>query len=165
MLVFRITGDSFADRVSSYQTYGRSEGGTLSLLRVDNVSELYRLPLAYAASVILPLNLAFEFTGWLDVLSALNYVFVPVGVAHVFYLLFMRKQGPRLIVYGLVVLHSIVVVTSLGIVRHYYFLHGYVLACAARFLSGMPFKLKWGYLICVSAVYVLLLVAIAVRGV
>lgn len=164
MLIFRITGASFAERVASYETYGRSDAGALSLLRVDDVSELYRLPLAYAASVILPLNLSFEFTGWLDVLSAMNYLFIPVGVAHVFYLLFIRKQGQRLIVYALIALHSIVVVTSLGIVRHYYFLHGYVLSCAARFLSCMPVKVKWVYPLCVVAVYVALLIAIAVRG-
>nr|WP_231589568.1 glycosyltransferase family 39 protein [Bacillus sp. FJAT-27916] len=157
MLLLFSNYSGFLNKIEIYSDYARDYQGPISFFRVDNIFQLYKLPFAWALSVILPLNFDFNVNKWSDVLSLLNYLSVFILPAFLIYwFTFKKNKLQKIILYPLLLLHLFSAATVINVPRHFYFLHFFIIICSSAYLSTLKDKRKILFIITVLLMYVLL---------
>lgn len=116
---------SFSTKLNTYGNYYADEASGLNALRVTSMADIYKLPLAYAYSMLQPLKLEWFTIGvdtrpWRTVMSYANMTMFPVAVGAWLYM-FSKKHNPFFWLSSFV-MFSAVIMLSLGVFRHYLFL-------------------------------------------
>lgn len=126
IVVFRasILG-SFSTKIDSYSNYGAEEAAGLNAIRVTGITDIYKLPLAYAFAMLQPMKLELFTFGnnvrpWRAVMSYSNMTMYPVVIGAWLYM-FVKKHNLFFWLSSFV-MFSAVIMLSLGISRHYLFL-------------------------------------------
>lgn len=115
----------FEEKVDTYGNYYADEANGLNAIRVTGITDIYKLPLAYAFSMLQPLkfelfNVGNDVRPWRTVMSYTNITMFPVGVGAWLYM-FVKKHN-LFFWLSTFAMFSAVIMLSLGVSRHYLFL-------------------------------------------
>ena len=118
--------ESFGTKVDTYGDYAREEESTISIIRIDSPLQLYKFPGTYLFSMIMPICTSWfenitKSGYWLSIMTRLNVSAFPIAVGNFIYLFMHRKKNP-LFYYTSFAMYSAVIILSLGVFRHYFFL-------------------------------------------
>lgn len=116
---------SFDGKLETYGQYGAEEATGLNAIRVTGVTDIYKLPLAYAFAMLQPMKLELLSLGndvrpWRTVMGYSNMTMYPVALGAWLYM-FAKKHNMFFWLSGFV-MFSAVIMLSLGVSRHYLFL-------------------------------------------
>jgi len=117
--------ESFTTKLDTYGNYGVDEAVGLNAVRVTGLIDIYKLPLAYAFSMLQPLKLelftiADDTRPWRTVMTYANMTMYPVAVGAWLYM-FVKKHNLFFWLSSFA-MFSAVIMLSLGVSRHYLFL-------------------------------------------
>lgn len=145
LVAFRSTIFLLVERFAFYLDRGRGDGDGITLIRVDSIKQLYKLPLTWIFSTFMPISFNFELKGWADLLGILNYSLFLISPAYLIYMLLGKKEMKHLIFFlPMLILHLLVIVLVINIPRHYYFLNFYIIIGASAYLAKL--QSEEGYL-------------------
>lgn len=121
-----------------YTDFARTTGTAIAIVRIDSIYQIWKLPLTYAYSLLNPFTLnlftrADSESIWSHIVSVGNIVIYPVAIGNIFYI-FKKKHNLYLWTTSLI-MYLAVIVMSLGISRHYYFLYPLALVNYSLFLE------------------------------
>lgn len=119
-------------------------GGTLSYVAIKSFSDVYRYPVAFLFSMLLPVNTSGMIRSWFEVTGLLNFVVVPVAFGCLYFLLNF-KMKKDLFYWCIQILYFITILTSLGIFRHQYYLQPYMMIFFASFLYHLKKRFIFKY--------------------
>lgn len=86
-------------------------------LKVNKISDIWKLPLSFFASCILPIGLPQRVSTWIDIVRIGNYAMLPIAVGALFYIaLCKKKDGDLFRVCG--GYYLITIISSILIYRH-----------------------------------------------
>ena len=116
---------SFDTKLENYGNYGVEEASGLNAVRVTGIVDIYKLPLAYAFSMLQPIKLelfavADDTRPWRTVMGYANMTMYPVAVGAWLYM--FSKKHNLFFWLSSFVMFSAVIMLSLGVSRHYLFL-------------------------------------------
>ena len=116
---------SFMTKVDNYDQNAVSEAAGLNAVRVTGITDLYKLPLAYAFCMLQPLVLELfapisDTRPWMTVMSFSNITIYPVAIGAWLYM-FVKKHNLFFWLSSFA-MFSAVIILSLGVSRHYLFL-------------------------------------------
>lgn len=94
------------------------QGSGIAFVTIAGLKDIYKLPLAYLFSIIMPINLFDGITSWYDVVSNLNILMTPIAVGAGAYF-FVRKQANSIYIMCLIY-YLICIIASINNFRHYY---------------------------------------------
>lgn len=126
MLVFRnVIFSAFETKVDTYGNYGAEEAAGLNAIRVTGITDIYKLPLAYAFAMLQPMKLEWFTMGndvrpWRMIMGYTNVTMYPVAMGAWLYM-FVKKHNLFFWLSSFVIF-SAVIMLSLGVSRHYLFL-------------------------------------------
>ena len=126
VVIFRSTiFASFEMKIDDYNAHGVEEAAGLNAIRVTGITDIYKLPLAYAFAMLQPMKLELFSLGqdvrpWRLVMSYANITMFPVAVGAWLYM-FVKKHNLFFWLSSFV-MFSAVIILSLGVSRHYLFL-------------------------------------------
>lgn len=117
--------ESFTTKLDTYGNYGADEAVGLNAVRVTGLIDIYKLPLAYAFSMLQPMKLELLTLGndvrpWRTVMGYANMTMYPVAVGAWLYM-FVKKHNLFFWLSSFA-MFSAVIMLSLGVSRHYLFL-------------------------------------------
>lgn len=125
--------DIFVKKALDYVVETENSGGHIGLLEIKSFSELYRYPFAYFFSLLQPLSLSFNIENWMDIAGILNIVTIPIAVGNMFYLFSFKIKKTYFYWIGHI-FYFITILTSLGIIRHQYYLQPFMMLFYADFI-------------------------------
>lgn len=116
--------DAFQTKVNDYSDYG-NRNTTISSIRIDSISQIYKLPFAYFFATLQPMTTnIFDFSNqkgfWLSIISVLNISIYPIAMGNFLYIFKRKKDYLFWFTSGL--MFVAVISLSLGVFRHYLFL-------------------------------------------
>ena len=116
---------SFDGKLETYGNYAADEAVGLNAIRVTGVTDIYKLPLAYAFAMLQPMKLELLTLGndvrpWRTVMGYSNMTMYPVALGAWLYM-FSKKHNLFFWLSGFV-MFSAVIMLSLGVNRHYLFM-------------------------------------------
>lgn len=116
---------SFETKIDTYGNYYADEASGLNALRVTSMMDIYKLPLAYAYSMLQPMKLELFTIGadtrqWRMVMGYANMTMYPVAMGAWLYM--FTKKHNLFFWLSSFVMFSAVIMLSLGVFRHYLFL-------------------------------------------
>lgn len=111
---------SIIDKIEYYIVYERVSS-PLSIVRIDNVLDFYKIPFLYLFALIQPIDIAFPLTSWFRVLTFANLSLLPIGLSNLMYLILKRKYSVPVYWFTFLLFLGTIVL-SIGISRHYLFL-------------------------------------------
>ena len=116
---------SFETKIDTYGNYYADEASGLNALRVTSMMDIYKLPLAYAYSMLQPMKLELFTIGadtrqWRTVMGYANITMYPVAMGAWLYM--FTKKHNLFFWLSSFVMFSAVIMLSLGVFRHYLFL-------------------------------------------
>lgn len=116
---------AFTEKVDTYGNYGAEEASGLNAIRVTGITDIYKLPLAYAFAMLQPMKLELFTLGndvrpWRMVMTYANLTMYPFAVGAWLYM-FVKKHNLFFWLSSFV-MFSAVIMLSLGVARHYLFL-------------------------------------------
>lgn len=135
-------------RLSIYLSHGRKHSGNINVIRIDSLSQMYKLPLTWFFSTFFPISFGLTMSDWAGVLGALNYTSIFVAPGYIFYTIFYKKDwAQRVFLYPMLALHLLVIIAVINIPRHYYFLHFYMIICSSAWLAQLGEREKQEYIL------------------
>lgn len=97
----------------------KEANNTISLVTITGIKDLYKLPLTYMFSIIIPIQIGSFSNSWLSVVSNINFIMIPIAVGSLLYI-FTKKKRDKIVFYSLLGYYLITIIMSTGIFRHYY---------------------------------------------
>ena len=94
------------------------ESSIISLLMINGVTDIWKIPFSYMFSILMPFSLFSELTSWSSVISNLNVCMIPIAVGAALDIIFKRKTD-SVVVWCCFAYYMIYVITSLNIFRQY----------------------------------------------
>lgn len=141
LFIFRDTIILLLERVDYYMINGRVDGGGINFIRIDNLRQLYKLPLTWGFSTIFPLSTSINLSTWSGYLMLFNYSLFLIAPAYVIYMLFTKKSLREYVFFiPMLGLHLAVIILVINIPRHYYFLHFYMIMGGAAYIDRIESK-------------------------
>lgn len=115
----------FTTKLETYENYGADEAGGLNAIRVTGLTDIYKLPLAYAFAMLQPMKLelftiAEDTRPWRTVMGYANITMYPVVLGAWLYT-FVKKHNLFFWLSSFA-MFTAVIMLSLGVSRHYLFL-------------------------------------------
>ena len=116
---------SFETKWDIYGNYAAEEAAGLNAIRVTGITDIYKLPLAYAFAMLQPMKLELLALGndvrpWRTVMGYANMTMYPVAVGAWLYL--FTKKHNLFFWLSSFVMFSAILMLSLGVNRHYLFM-------------------------------------------
>lgn len=116
---------SFEVKWDTFGNYEAAEAAGLNAIRVTGITDIYKLPLAYAFAMLQPMKLELLSLGndvrpWRTVMSYSNMTMYPVAVGAWLYM--FTKKHNLFFWLSSFVMFSAILMLSLGVSRHYLFL-------------------------------------------
>jgi len=115
--------NTFQQKVDDYFYYERVDTA-ISFLRVDSISQLWKLPLTYFFAMLQPIQIGIGYSAdnslWSNILSYLNISAYPIAIGNMLYF-FIKKQNILFWLSSLMMFFSVITLSA-AISRHYLFL-------------------------------------------
>lgn len=144
-------------RFKLYMENGRDYSGNINIIRIDSLSEIYKLPLTWIFSTFFPISFRWNASSWYEILGLLNYISIFIGPGYIFYSIFHKKTSTqKLFFYPMLALHLLVIIAVINIPRHYYFLHFYMIICSSAYLAKLKGKAALIYMLMMVSLYIIL---------
>lgn len=118
VFAFVMFGGALTYKASQYIGEGRGGADTISLLMVNNIKDIWKLPLSYMYSIIMPISLFKPLDSWLSLIDNVNIIMVPISVGSILYMV-LRKKNDSIVYWGTLGYYLIYVIASLNIFRQY----------------------------------------------
>jgi 4-amino-4-deoxy-L-arabinose transferase-like glycosyltransferase len=130
-------------RFEIYMNFGREHSGGINIIRIDNLKQLYKLPLTWIFSTFFPITFGFEIDSWSALMGILNYSLFFLSPAYIFFTIkYKKNKAQKLFFLPLFLLHLLVIILVINVPRHYYFLHFYIIICSSAYLSSLKTQKK-----------------------
>ena len=113
-----------------------SESRILSLISIDSVYDIWKFPMSYAFSLLLPFDLNQPWNTWYGLIPSLNIIMLPFAISNVLYL--FKKKDDISFYFGLLAFYLAVIVMSATIFRHYYCLLPISILFFAKYWTYTP---------------------------
>ena len=111
-------GGAIAYKANAYLGGSRGGGDTISALMINGIADVWKLPLSYVFSIIMPISLFKTPDSWLAIIDTLNIVMVPISVGAGLYAVYFKKPD-KIVYWGALWYYLLYVITSLNIFRQY----------------------------------------------
>ena len=155
---------AFTMKVNDYffTDYARNIGTTIALIRIDSIMQIWKLPFAYAYSLLNPFTLnIFSFypneTVWAHFAAIGNMVVFPIAIGNIIYV--VKRKKNYYLWFTSLLMYLAVIVMSLGISRHYFFLYPMELINYSLFYEesnkGERRIVRWGSALMLSFVLII----------
>lgn len=132
--------DRIIEKITAYiLEYDSTEGRLIKFFSIKSPLDLYRYPFSLLFLMVLPLNMGTSVTSWCDLVSIFNVVSIPIAIGNFFYLL-NWKIRKNYFFWTAQILFLITIITSLGILRHSYYLQPFSLIFFADFITRSRMK-------------------------
>jgi hypothetical protein len=132
-LAVYLSWDTLLSKVNHFfLTEYELSNSTIDMVVIRSPLQLYKYPFAYLFALIQPLNTRLTFETWYDLAGILNYVILPIAIGNVLYLVDYKIKKDYLF-WLIHILYLLVILTSLGITRHQYFLQPFMMILFACF--------------------------------
>ena len=118
VLAFIRFGEAIIYKAGRYLGEGRGGSDAISILMVNKVSDIWKLPFSYMYSIIMPISLFRGLDSWLALVSNMNICMVPISVGCMLYFI-LKKKPDKIVYYGTLGYYLIYVITSLNFFRQY----------------------------------------------
>lgn len=99
------------------------EGTTIRYFLINNIYDIWKLPFAYAFTIIQPLYIGGKIVNWESIVAILNVCNIPIVIVNVLYI-FMKKSN-KIFWISIMLLYAVMLFVSMGISRHFYYLLPY----------------------------------------
>lgn len=120
----------FADVIMhKYEAYvanraSGAEESTITYFTINGPKDIWRAPFAYIFTIIQPLYIGGKVTNWSGVVSILNACSIPVVIVNLYY--WIGRKTNKLLWITVMVLFMVMLIVSMGISRHFYYLLPFV---------------------------------------
>lgn len=94
-------------------------GTNVAFITINSIWQIYKLPLTYIFSLIMPIQMFNGISSWYGIVANLNVCMTPIAMGAFFYI-FRSNKPDKLVYWGSLILYLISIVTSINIFRHYY---------------------------------------------
>lgn len=142
VIVVFFLGNVFFEEVShkltAYSAKDYSGSRIMSLIAVEHIYDIWRLPFALAFSILLPFDLNQPLNTWYGIVSNINVIMMPFAIANVIYMFKPKKD--KFLYWGLLSFYFAVIIMSLTIFRHYYCLLPISLLFFSNYWNGIRQK-------------------------
>lgn len=160
-LVVYLSWDTLIRKVSYFfLTEYEPSNSTIDIVDIRSPWQLYKYPIAYLFALIQPLNIRLLFDTWYDLAGILNYLVLPIAIGNVLYLVSF-KMKKEYFFWLIQVLYLLVILTSLGITRHQFFLQPFMMMFFACYFYRTKNK-SWIKLSSISALAISVVLLFAV---
>ena len=122
--------------VYEYEMYEKGSSSIIDYFVIKSPFQVYKYPLSLFFLLLQPLNLSLRFNCWMDLAGILNIVSVPLVIGNMFYLLNYKIKKSYLF-WLFHAFYFVTIVTSLGIVRHQYYLQPFMMIIFALYLYNV----------------------------
>lgn len=144
-----------SSRFDIYMRHGRSHSGNINIIRVDSLSQMYKLPLTWVFSTFFPISFRGNLSSWSGVLGLLNYTSILIAPGYMLYTIFYKKSSmQRVFLYPMLALHLLVIIAVINIPRHYYFLHFYMIICSSAYLATLKDNKALRYIMMAASMFI-----------
>ena len=109
-----------------YEYSASAEGDIVDYFVIKDTSQIWRYPFSLCFLLFQPLNLSLTIHSWMSVAGILNIVFIPVAVGNLLYLFAIKVKGDYFFWISQL-FFFVTILTSLGIVRHQYYLQPFII--------------------------------------
>ena len=96
-----------------------SEVGSIGLVTINRVSDLYKIPFTFLFAIVMPLGKITDISSWAGIVGSLNVVMAPIAIGAAIDI-FLHKREELVLVGTCLVYYLLSIVSSIGIFRHYY---------------------------------------------
>lgn len=120
----------FADVIMhKYEAYvanraSGAEESTITYFTINGPKDIWRAPFAYIFTIIQPLYIGGKVTNWSGVVGILNACSIPVVIVNLYY--WIGRKTNKLLWITVMVLFMVMLIVSMGISRHFYYLLPFV---------------------------------------
>lgn len=136
--------------------YSKEEDGIINYFIIKTPFQLYKYPFALLFLLVQPLNYEFLAKSWMGIAGILNIVGIPIALGNLFY--FLNYKLEKKYFYWIIqCLYLLTIVTSLGIVRHHYYLQAFSMIFFAAYIANTRNRHLLSMFSCVSILGILLL--------
>ena len=132
--------DKIILKLDAYITsYDSGEGVFIQFFNIKSLVDIYKFPFSLCFLMLQPLAFHMAITTWSELVGLLNIVCIPIAIGNFIYLcnINIRKNY---FYWGIMGLYLIVIMTSLGITRHSYFLQPFMMMFFADLIMKIKFK-------------------------
>lgn len=120
-----------------------SKKNTIDFFIIKTPSQIWKYPLSLCFLLFQPLKLSLGVHCWMDIAGFLNIVSIPIAIGNILYL-FSIKQKKSYLFWIFHAFFLVTIVTSLGIVRHQYYLQPFMMIIFASYYYSIRKKnLMW----------------------
>lgn len=145
-------------RFDLYMGYGRNYSGNINIIRIDGLSQIYKLPLTWIFSTFFPISFRINVNSWSGILGLLNYASIFIAPGYIFYTISYKKDTvQKIFFYPMLALHLLVIIAVINIPRHYYFLHFYIIICSSAHLATLKGGKKLEYILITIFMFIALI--------
>lgn len=118
IFAFARYGETISYKANIYLGGSRGDGDTISVLMINSISDIWKLPFSYMFSIIMPINLFENLDSWVSIINTVNICMVPISVGCALYLIMIKKPD-KIVYWGTLTYYLIYVISSLNIFRQY----------------------------------------------
>ena len=137
---------------------GRSGGtDTISILMINNITDIWKLPFSYMFSIIMPISLFKPLDSWISLIDSFNIIMAPVSVGSILYLV-MKRKNSKIVYWGTFAYYLIYVITSLNYFRQYASLLPLNLIYYSAFSTNATIQEKHVFYICSGLMIIALII-------
>lgn len=98
------------------QNANRGENSSIDILMINNIYDIWKFPLSYMYSILMPFGLFIKINSWSTLVSNLNVCMIPIAIGATIYI-FTRKKPDKVIYWGCFMYYAIYILTSLNVFR------------------------------------------------
>lgn len=163
LFLYNYSSDIIARKIEGYIVSRLDDqslkGSNIQYFFINNIWDLWKLPFAYIFTLVQPLYIGGNITNWESFVSVLNVFFVPVAIGNLIYL-FRRNKSNNTFWICVMLLYSVMLIVSLGIGRHFFYLLPYTMLFYSDFIIRGDKKIKMinKIIIALSLVYFIICV-------
>lgn len=99
-------------------------GTTIQYFIINSPTDIWKVPFSFAFTFIQPLYLGGKIGNWEGVVSLFNFCTIPIIIIDVYYI--FKKKTNMTFWYVIMALIIVMLIVSMGISRHFYYLYPYV---------------------------------------
>jgi len=138
-LYYDIIALKYEAYVSSRDTTN-PDGNTIGFFTMNGLSDIWKTPLAYAFTIVQPLYIGGEIKNWSSLVGIFNFCSIPIVIVNVYY--FFQEKGNKVFWFSMMIIFVIMLVVSMGVTRHFYYLLPYVFIFYADAITSCKGNLR-----------------------